>query len=92
MTLPPHQSDKSLADQQFKKAVVTLLVKKASLPNEDLKNNCPVSGLCFMSKLVEQVVVKQLMQHINSNNLDNPHQSAYKTGHSTETALLHIKK
>ena len=26
-----------------------------------------------------------------SNNLDNPHQSAYKTGHSTETALLHIK-
>ena len=24
-------------------------------------------------------------------NLDNPHQSAYKTGHSTETALLHIK-
>ena len=44
-----------------------------------------------MSKLVKQVVVKQLMQHINSNNLDNPHQSAYKTGHSTETALLHIK-
>ena len=42
-----------------------------------------------MSKLVEQVVVKQLMQHINSNNLDNPHQSAYKAGHST--ALLHIK-
>ena len=37
------------------------------------------------------VVAKQLMQHINSNNLDNPHQSAYKTGHSTETALLHIK-
>ena len=44
-----------------------------------------------MSKLVERVVVKQLVQHINSNNLNNPHQSAYKTGHSTETALLHIK-
>ena len=43
-----------------------------------------------MSKLVEWVVVKQLMQHINCNNLDNP-QSAYKTGHSTENALLHIK-
>ena len=50
-----------------------------------------VSGLCFISNLVERVVVKQLMQHINSNNLDNPHQSAYKNGHSTETALLHIK-
>ena len=32
------------------------------------------------------------MQHINSNNFDNPQQSAYKTGHTTETALLHIKK
>ena len=66
--------------QQFKKAVATPLIKKASLPNEDLKNYRPVSGLCFMSKLVERVVVKQIMQHINSNNLDNPHQSAYKTG------------
>ena len=44
-----------------------------------------------MSKLVERVFGKQLMQHINSNNLGNPHQSAYKTGHSTETSLLHIK-
>ena len=44
-----------------------------------------------MSKLMEQVVVKQLLQHINSNNLENPHQLAYKTNHSTETALLHIK-
>ena len=77
--------------QQFNKSAVTPLIKKASLPNEDLKNYHPVSGLCFISKLVEWVVVKQLMQHINSNNLDNPHQSAYKTGHSTETALLHIK-
>ena len=39
-----------------------------------------------MSKLVEQ-----LMQHINSTNLDNPRQYAYKSCHSTETALLHIK-
>ena len=45
-----------------------------------------------MSKLVERVVAKQLMEHINVNNLDNPHQSAYKPGHSTETALLSIKK
>ena len=44
-----------------------------------------------MLKLVEQEVVKQLMQQINSNNLDNPQQSACNTGHSTKTALLHIK-
>ena len=46
---------------------------------------------CFLSKLVERVVAKQLVSHININKLDNPHQSAYKPGHSTETALLSIK-
>ena len=44
-----------------------------------------------MSKLVQRVVVKQLMQHVNSSNLENPPQSAYKTGHSTESILLHIR-
>ena len=76
----------------FKKAVVTPLIKKASLPREDLKNYRPVSGLCFLSKLVERVIARQLTSHINNNKLDNPHQSAYKPGHSTETALLCIKK
>ena len=37
------------------------------------------------------MVAKQLLEHINANNLDNPYQSAYKAGHSTETALLYIK-
>ena len=50
-----------------------------------------MSGLCFLSKLVERVVAKQLTSHINNKKLDNPHQSAYKPGHSTETALLSIK-
>ena len=50
-----------------------------------------MSGLCFLSKLVERVVAKQLTSHINNNKLDNPYQSAYKPGHSTETALLSIK-
>ena len=49
-----------------------------------------MSGLCFLSKLVERVIARQLTSHIN-NKLDNSHQSAYKPGHSTETALLSIK-
>ena len=44
-----------------------------------------------MSKLVERVVAKQLLEHIHVHSLNNPYQSAYKTGHSTETALLSIK-
>ena len=44
-----------------------------------------------MSKLVERVVAKQVNDHIHDHNLDNRFQSAYKTRHSTETALLSIK-
>ena len=33
------------------------------------------------------MVAKQLLEHIHVHNLDNPYQSAYKAGHSTETAL-----
>ena len=71
-----------LVPDGFKKAVVTLLIKKASLPVENLKNYCPVSGLSFISKLVECVVAKQLVDHIHQHDLDNSYQSAYNPGHS----------
>ena len=80
-----------LVPDGFKKAVVTPLIKKESLPVEDLKNYRPVSGLTFISKLVERVVAKELVDHIHQHDLDNSYQSAYKSGHSTETALLSIK-
>ena len=50
-----------------------------------------VSPLLKKATLQQQVVTKQLLEHIHVHNLDNPYQSAYKTGHSTETALLSIK-
>ena len=81
----------ALVPDGFKKSVVTQLIKKASLPVEDLKNYCPVSGLSFISKLVERVVAKQLVDHIHRQGLDNSYQSTYKLGHSMETALLSIK-
>ena len=37
----------------FKTAVVTPLIKKATLPAGDEKNYCPVFGLSSISKLVE---------------------------------------
>ena len=65
----------SLIDGSFPSAfkkVVTPLIKKASLPRNNLMNYRPVSGHCFLSKLVERVVAKQLTSHINNNKLDNP--------------------
>ena len=75
----------------FKRAIVTPLIKKPSLPPDELKNYRPVSNLNYLSKLLERVVARQLKTHIDQNSLDNHFQSAYKAGHSTETALLKIK-
>ena len=78
----------SLMEGCVPKAFKTAVIKKANLPSDDLKNYRPVSGLSFILKLVEHVVAKQLLEH----NLDKPYQSACNAGHSTETALLCIKK
>ena len=40
--------------------------------------------------LSERIVKSRLTCHLSSNNLLNPHQSAYCKHHSTETALLYI--
>ena len=50
-----------------------------------------MSDFCFISKLVERVVASNVNDYACSNGLENVEQSAYKSGHSTETALLSIK-
>ena len=56
-----------------------------------MNNYRPVPNLSFSSKALEKVVVNQLTSYINSSNTSiNHYQSAYKTFHSTETALLKI--
>ena len=50
-----------------------------------------MSGLSFWSKLVERIVAVQIRSHMDFHDLGNAFQSAYKVGHSTETALLCIK-
>ena len=55
------------------------------------KNYRPVSNLQFIGKLIERAVNNQLNEHITSNNLMEPMQSAYRAGHSTQTALIKVK-
>jgi hypothetical protein len=74
----------------FKSAVVRPLIKKPSLDKNVLKNYRPVSNLSFLSKLLERTVLEQILEHLKKNHLLNPHQSAYRQGHSCETALLRI--
>ena len=60
------------------------------LDQNNLKNYRPVSNLPFISKLLEKTVLRQLNDHISTNNLLHHFQSAYRANHSTETALVHI--
>jgi hypothetical protein len=75
---------------QLKSAIVLPLLKKPSLDTEILKNYRPVSNLSFVSKLIEKVVALRILDHMKDNNLLDEMQSAYRSGHSTETALLRV--
>ena len=55
-----------------------------------MNNYRPVSNLCFIAKLLEKLVLSQVSSYLNSHNLFNTYQSAYRPGHSTETALLKV--
>ena len=86
--------NKSLADGVFpapyKTALVRPLLKKQSLDPETLKHYRPVSNLSFISKIMEKVVASQISAYLSENGLLEAQQSAYRSAHNTETALLHV--
>jgi hypothetical protein len=47
--------------------------------------------LSFLSKLTEKAIASQLKDHCVRNHIDVKFQSAYKKGHSTETALTRVQ-
>ena len=53
----------------FKLAHVTPLLKKPSLPPDDLNNYRPISNLNFLSKILEKVVSQRVQSHLSSNSL-----------------------
>ena len=64
--------------------------KKKKIDHNVLKYYRPISNLQFLYKILEHVVLHKRLAHLQENNFCNPFQSAYRTGHSTETALLRI--
>ena len=58
------------------------------LDHIDLNNYRPVSNPCFISKILEKLILSQVSSYLNSHNLYNTCQSAYRPGHRTETVLL----
>jgi len=49
-----------------------------------------ISNLSFLSKLLERLVARQLLAHLNSNGLLPKIQSAYRAHPSMETAVLKV--
>ena len=74
----------------FKTATVKPLLKKHSLPHEDLSSYRPISNLNFVSKVLERLIHTRLTNYLQSFSSLCPFQSAYRRFHSTETALIRI--
>ena len=79
--------------RSFSHALVKPLLKKPNADCEILKNYRPVSNLTFLSKILEKVVARRLfmVRYMSENGLHEKMQSAYRTAHSTESALIRVQ-
>ena len=73
-----------------KVSLVRPLLKKTSLDPENLQNYRPVSNLTYLHKLIEKCILCQLLPHLMKNKAISKFQSAYRSNHSTETALCRV--
>ena len=69
-----------------KSSIIFPLIKKQGLDHEILKNFRPVANLSFISKIIEKAIATQIHDHLINNDIVDNFQSAYKAGHSCETA------
>jgi hypothetical protein len=76
--------------EAFKAAYITPLLKKPDADPSDVKFYRPISNLSVLSKLLERLVARQLLDYLNTSRLLPDQQSAYRAYHSTETAVLKV--
>ena len=74
----------------MKAAYITPILKKSDMDSTDAKSYRQISNVSVVSKLLERLVVKQLMNYLHDNHLLPDRQSAYRAFHSTETAVLRV--
>ena len=74
----------------WKHAIVTPLLKKAGLDDSIVSSYRPVSNLSHLSKIRERIVHHHVISHLEEFKLLPDFQSAYRHGHSTETAALKV--
>jgi len=74
----------------FKSAYITPLLKKPDLDPAETKSYRPISNLSVLSKTLERLVARQLLDYLSKADLLPDLQSAYRAHHSTETAVLKV--
>ena len=72
----------------WKKSKIIPLHKKEDLLNP--KNYRPVAIIPIFSKVLERVILNQMVAYITENNLIHPNHHAYRANHNTTTALLQM--
>jgi len=75
---------------RYKRAQVLPLLKKAGLDSSQPANCRLISNLPTVSKVLERLMLACLLPHLLSSPNFSQFQSAYRKGHSTETALLEV--
>ena len=76
--------------ETLKVAELVPALKKHDADHEQFSNFRPISILVMVSKVIEKAVSAQLTDHVRTHHLEEWFQSAYKTHHSTETALVKV--
>jgi hypothetical protein len=64
------------------------LLKKKGLNTDDVLCYRPISNLHTISKITEKLLMSRILVHLENSPNCNRFQSAYRRGHSMETALL----
>ena len=79
-----------VVSKNLKEALLKPLIKSMSL-EVIFKSFCPILNLSFLSKMIERIVCRQLSNYMNRTGKLEDLQSAYRSNHLTETALLKVK-
>ena len=66
------------------------VLKKGKTDKNELPQYRPISNIPLLSKILEKCALIQLQEHLESNDLLKPLQSAYRNHHSCETALTKV--
>jgi len=65
-------------------------LKARTYQHIDVSSYRPISNLPVLSKLLECLVVRQLMDYLQSTDLLPANKSGFRPGHATETAVLRV--